>query len=66
MMTSYIQQCMIIVLYKFHPESDGKNHPVRDDSRFLYIIFIQKMMTNYIQQWMIIVSYKFHPESDDK
>ena len=22
---------MIIVLNKFHPESDGKNHPGRDD-----------------------------------
>ena len=51
---------MIIILCKFHPESDGKNHPVRDDS-----FFIQKMMTSYIQQWMIIVSYKFHPENDD-
>ena len=37
---SYIQQWMIIVLYKFHPESDSKNHPILKDDNFFIIIFI--------------------------
>ena len=31
MMTRNIQQWMITVEYKFHPESDDKKHPTMDD-----------------------------------
>ena len=49
MMTSYIQQWIIIVSYKFHPETDDIKHPIMDETGH-----IQYWMNRIIQYWMII------------
>ena len=38
-MISYIQQWMIIELYKFHPENDDKLYPTMDDNNIILYKF---------------------------
>ena len=76
-MTSYIQQWMIIVLYKFHPENDDRLYPTMDDYTCKFhpesddikhpIMeekgHIQYWMNRIIQYWMIIDDISLSIES---
>ena len=57
MMINNIQQWMIIVSCKFHPESDDIKHPIMEEKGH-----IQYWMNRIIQYWMIIDDISFSIE----
>ena len=48
-MLENIQQWMIMIVYKFNPETDDKKHPIMDKN-----CYIQYWMIKTIHYWMII------------